>query len=104
MRGYQTLLGNSKFTSGWIERRWERPSEVLYPPVAIEPASGGKENIIVSLGRFSASGRKNHALQLKAFRQFLLTTGGDWRLCLIGFCTHLPQDRAYLKQLQAISS
>ena len=103
MRGYQTLLGNSNFTSGWIERRWERPSEVLYPPVVIEPATVEKENIIVSLGRFSASGRKNHGLQLKTFRQFLSTTGGDWRLCLIGFCTDLPQDRAYLEQLQAIS-
>ena len=103
MRGYQILLGNSNFTSGWIERRWERPSEVLYPPVAIEHAPVVKENIIVSLGRFSASGRKNHGLQLKAFRQFLSTTGGDWRLCLIGFCTDLPQDRAYLEQLQAIS-
>lgn len=103
MRGYQTLLGNSNFTSGWIERLWERPSEVLYPPVAIEPASVVRENIIVSLGRFIVTDGKNHALQLKAFRQFLSTTGGDWRLCLIGFCTDLPQDLAYLEKLQAIS-
>jgi glycosyltransferase involved in cell wall biosynthesis len=104
MRGYQTVLGNSNFTSEWIERRWERPSEVLYPPVAIEPAALVKENIIVSLGRFIVTDQKNHALQLNAFRQFLSTTGGDWRLCLIGFCTDLPQDRAYLENLQAISS
>lgn len=103
MRGYETLLGNSSFTSGWIERLWERPSEVLYPPVAIEPVSVVKENIIVSLGRFIVTDGKNHALQLKAFRQFLSTTGGNWRLCLIGFCTDLPQDRAYLEKLQAIS-
>lgn len=103
MRGYQTLLGNSKFTSGWIERRWERPSEVLYPPVAIEPASVGKENLIVSLGRFTVRDEKNHILSLKAFRQFLATTGGNWRLCLMGFCTDRPHDRAYLEQLQAIS-
>ena len=103
MQGYQTLLSNSNFTSGWIERRWERPSEVLYPSVAIGSASVGKENIIVSLGRFTAKDEKNHALQLKAFRQFLSTTGGDWWLCLIGFCTDWPQDRAYLEQLQANS-
>ena len=93
MRGYQTLLSNSNFTSGWIERLWKRPSEVLYPPVAIESASVAKENIIVSLGRFIVTDGKNHALQLKAFREFLSVTGGDWRLCLIGFCTDLPQDR-----------
>ncbi|MBU6482742.1 MAG: glycosyltransferase [Nitrospirae bacterium] len=103
MRGYQTVLGNSNFTSGWIERRWERPSEVLYPPVAIEPASVVKENIIVSLGRFIVTDGKNHALQLKAFREFLSTTGGNWRLCLIGFCTDLPQDREYLEMLKTDS-
>ena len=103
MRGYQTVLGNSNFTSGWIERRWEKPSEVLYPPVAIDLASVRKENIIVSLGRFIVTDQKNHALQLEAFRQFLSTTGGNWRLCLIGFCTDLPADRAYLEKLQATS-
>ena len=103
MRGYQKLLSNSNFTSGWIERRWERPSEVLYPPVAIEPVPVTKENIIVSLGRFIVTDGKNHALQLKTFREFLSVTGRDWRLCLIGFCTDLPQDRAYLERLQAIS-
>jgi L-malate glycosyltransferase len=104
MRGYQTVLGNSSFTSGWIERRWERPSEVLYPPVATEHASVAKENIIISLGRFIVTDGKNHALQLKAFREFLSTTGGNWRLCLVGFCTDLPPDRAYLEKLQADSS
>ena len=104
MRGYQIILGNSNFTSGWIEQRWERPSEVLYPPVAIELPSVAKENIIVSLGRFIVTDGKNHVLQLKTFREFLSTTGGNWRLCLIGFCTDLPQDRAYLERLQTISS
>jgi L-malate glycosyltransferase len=103
MRRYQTLLGNSNFTSGWIERLWKRPSEVLYPPVAIETASVAKENMIVSLGRFIVTDGKNHALQLKAFRQFLSMTGKDWRLCLIGFCTDFPQDRAYLEKLQDMS-
>ena len=104
MRGYQTLLGNSSFTSGWIERRWKRPSEVLYPPVATQHPSVAKDNIIISLGRFIVTDGKNHALQLKAFREFLSTTGGNWRLCLVGFCTDLPQDRVYLETLKATSS
>ena len=103
MRGYQKLLSNSNFTSRWIERRWERPSEVLYPPVAIEPVPVTKENIIVSLGRFIVTDGKNHDLQLKTFREFISVTRRDWRLCLIGFCTDLPQDRTYLERLQAIS-
>lgn len=104
MRGYQTVLGNSSFTAGWIERRWKRPSEVLYPPVATQHPSVTKDNIIISLGRFIVTDGKNHAVQLKAFREFLSTTGGNWRLCLVGFCTDLPPDRAYLEKLQADSS
>ncbi|HJT21779.1 MAG TPA: glycosyltransferase [Nitrospira sp.] len=103
MRGYQTVLGNSQFTSGWIERRWKRSSEVLYPPVAVLPVSAAKENIIVSLGRFIVTDQKNHALQLRAFRRFQSTAGQKWRLCLIGFCTDLPEDRAYLEELRTMS-
>jgi glycosyltransferase involved in cell wall biosynthesis len=97
-------LGNSQFTSEWIERRWERRSEVLYPPVAIGLVPAMKENIIVSLGRFIVTDQKNHALQIKAFRQFLSAAPRDWRLCLIGFCPDLPQDRAYLDKLRTMSS
>lgn len=104
MRKYSTVLGNSKFTSGWIERLWKHRAELLYPPVAIKVSSVAKENIIVSLGRFIVTDGKNHALQLTAFREFLSKAGTGWRLCLIGFCTDLPQDRAYLDKLKSLSS
>ncbi|NOS78170.1 MAG: glycosyltransferase [Nitrospira sp.] len=103
MRGYHTVIGNSRFTSSWIERRWKRPAEVLYPPVAVTTTSLPKENTIVSLGRFIVTDGKNHALQLETFRKFVSMNGRDWRLCLIGFCTDLPQDRAYLDKLKALA-
>jgi glycosyltransferase involved in cell wall biosynthesis len=103
MRGYQMVLGNSHFTSGWITRRWERSSEVLYPPVAIESSNAIKQNVIVSLGRFIVTDGKSHALQLDMFRRFLSTAREDWRLCLIGFCTDIPQDREYLKKLKTLA-
>ncbi|HEU4685451.1 MAG TPA: glycosyltransferase, partial [Nitrospira sp.] len=100
MRGYQSVLANSIFTSNWIARYWRSSSEVLYPPVAIKSDAVPKSNTIVSLGRFIAHDSKNHALQLKAFREFLSSHGGDWHLCLIGFCTNLPEDLAYLEKLR----
>jgi len=103
MRGYQTVLGNSRFTAGWIERLWKKPVEVLYPPVAIEASAVEKENVIVSLGRFIVTDGKNHALQIDTFRKFLSRTGGDWRLYLMGFCTDFPQDRTYLEKLRSDS-
>lgn len=104
MRGYRTVIGNSKFTSSWIEKRWKRAAEVIYPPVAVTATSLPKENTIVSLGRFIVTDGKNHALQLETFRKFVSMNGRDWRLCLIGFCTDLPQDRAYLDKLKALAA
>lgn len=104
IRKYSVILGNSHFTLGWIERLWKHRAELLYPPVAINSTSIVKQNTIVSLGRFIVTDGKNHALQLAAFREFHSKAGKDWRLCLIGFCTDLPQDRAYLDKLKSLSS
>lgn len=103
MRGYATVLGNSSFTSQWIERLWGRPAEVVYPPVAVTVPSVEKRNLIISVGRFVSTDSKKHAQQLKAFPEFLSRVGGDWSLCMIGFCADRSQDRAYLEQLQQIA-
>jgi L-malate glycosyltransferase len=100
MRGYGTVLANSQFTAGWVKRLWDREAEVLYPPVSVKVSESEKQNVIVTLGRFIDTDTKNHALQLNLFRRFLLENSGNWRLCLIGFCTDLPQDRAYLERLR----
>ncbi len=37
VRGYTLLWANSRYTQGWINRYWGMESELLYPPVDIEP-------------------------------------------------------------------
>jgi len=103
MRAYGTVLANSQFTANWVERYWERQAEVIYPPVAVEAAPTEKRNLIVSLGRFINTDRKNHAQQLKAFPGFLSQVRGDWGLCMIGFCADLSQDRAYVEELRQMA-
>ena len=103
MRGYQAVQCNSRFTAGWINRLWYRPAEVLYPPVALQVPRGEKRNSIVSVGRFVQSDNKNLAQQLKAFREFYSTVGGNWRLHMIGFCADIPQDRAYVQHLRDLA-
>ncbi len=98
MRGYGKILANSYFTARWIERRWGKASEVLYPPVEVSVPAVEKRNLIVSVGRFSAS--KNQLAQVRAFREFLNHVSGNWSLCLIGFCGDSPRDRAYLAAVQ----
>jgi glycosyltransferase involved in cell wall biosynthesis len=62
-----------------------------------------KRNIIVSLGRFVNTDRKNLTQQLEAFPQFLSRVGEDWSLYMIGFCAGLPQDRNYVDGLRKLA-
>ncbi len=103
MRGYATVLGNSSFTSQWIERLWGRPAEVVYPPVAVTVSAVEKGNRIISVGRFVNTNidSKKHTEQLEAFSEFLSRVGGDWSLCVIGLCA--DKDRAYVEQLQHVA-
>ncbi len=103
MRGYGTVLANSHFTAGWIERLWGRLAMVVYPPVDVSVLPLVKQNIIVSVGRFVATDRKNLSHQLKALPEFLSRVRSQWRLYMIGFCADLPEDRAYLEKLRTLA-
>jgi glycosyltransferase involved in cell wall biosynthesis len=103
MRGYQIVECNSQFTAGWINQLWHTSAEVLYPPVALQFPSTEKRNTIVSVGRFVQTDNKNHARQLRAFREFCSVVGDDWRLYMIGFCADIPHDRAYVQNLRELA-
>ena len=100
MKRYAAVLANSAFTANWVKCRWGRPAEVLYPPVDLSVAESQKQNVIVSVGRFSANGRSKHQLaQIGAFREFSSNLSADWRIHLIGSC-YSPQDKAYLESVR----
>jgi glycosyltransferase involved in cell wall biosynthesis len=101
MQGYRAILANSLFTARWVERRWDLPAEVVYPPVELTVPAVTKQNIIVSLGRFEGGSweSKHQLAQVSAFREFLTKVAGDWKMHLVGSC-HSPQERAYLTSLQ----
>jgi glycosyltransferase involved in cell wall biosynthesis len=94
------VLANSRFTASWIERLWGASAQVIYPPVAMEPARGPKRNVIVSIGRFDPRDRKNVGAQLEALPQFLSKVGAGWSLCLMGFCGDGPDDQTHLALLR----
>lgn len=101
MAGYRRILTNSLFTAGWIERRWAKRAEVVYPPVELKLPRSKKRNLIVSIGRFTGGRRsKNQLQQVQAFREFLVKFPGDWRLSIIGFCTGSSEDQTYLDLVQ----
>lgn len=101
MAGFPVLLANSRFSAGWIERLWGRSADVVYPPVAAVATPGAKRNLIISVGRFIATDRKNLRGQIEALPEFLRRTDGGWTLCMIGFCSDREQDRRFLDSLRA---
>ncbi len=98
MRGYDKILTDSYFTAGWIERRWGRRAEVLYPPVQMTVPWAEKRNLIVSVARFTGGKRKKHQLEMVgAFREFLSQARGEWELVLIGSCEKSAGGPDYLQ-------
>lgn len=97
---YDRVVANSRYTQRWVTRWWDRPSDVLEPPVSLRQP-GAKEPIILSVGRFFAPGRGHAKKQLElvqAFRQVNERVRG-WELHLLGGCS--PEDRHYLDEVQA---
>ena len=88
---YDLFLAISEFTRAGITQRWDRPSEILAPPVDVEsfrrPAGVEKRPIILAVGRFFAgSHNKKHLEMLEVFRdmcdQGRIPDG--WELHLVG--------------------
>ena len=94
---YQQLASNARFTAGWVDRMWGRPSEVLYPAVRMLDRHA-KTNTIVSVGRFfgSAAGHSKKQLEMvEAFRRLHATGRADgWRLHLVGGCSSAEREYA----------
>ncbi len=85
---YKKVWANSKFTSHWINKYWEIPNSIVYPPVQTKENPEILENTfqILSVGRFM-SPRNNHSknqlLMVKAFKK-LYGKDSRFTLTLVG--------------------
>lgn len=107
LAGYDLLLANSRYTQQWITRRWEQPSQVLYPPIDIADLSPApKQPIILSVGRFFAgSHNKKHLPMIQSFRALCDAGLRGWEYHLVGGCDEArPEHRAYLAQVRAAAA
>ncbi len=102
---YDRLVANSRYTQGWIERLWHRPSGLLYPPVGMM-TRGEKAPVILSVGRFFLPGSGHNKKQLEmvtAFRDLVARGGAEgWEYHLVGGCA--PEHRPYLDQIRAVAA
>lgn len=88
LMSYDLFLSISQYTQKWVDTYWKVNSYVLYPPVKTKKDSLNpcKDNIIVNVGRFFASGHnKKQDVMVRAFiEMYEKGLTGDWRLVLAG--------------------
>lgn len=80
------IICNSQFTKKVIDSEYGIDSIVIYPPVPTSQIkSKRKENIILSVGRFSQLAQSKHQdVLIKAFRKLADEGFTDWKLVLAG--------------------
>lgn len=81
-----SVICNSNFTKKVIDKEYGLDSQVVYPPVdVINFRPKRKENIILSVGRFSRLMQSKHQdLLIEVFKKFYDLGHNDWRLILAG--------------------
>lgn len=95
------ILCNSEFTKKYIEKLYGKECVVLYPPVDVDHAYSKvpKENIIVSVGRYTRPNGvefKKHSILINNFKT-LSKKEKQWEFHI--FTNSLPQDKLYIDAL-----
>ena len=101
---YEIKLSISRYTQEWTRRRWGVDSQVLYPPADNDFTPAPKENLILSVGRFSVRGTLKRQMELtRAFGDLKSTElGNDWNYLCAGAVSEDSGEQSYLQNVQAL--
>jgi glycosyltransferase involved in cell wall biosynthesis len=103
LESYDCILANSEFTRSWIQRLWQRESEVLFPPIRIGELApeAQRTKTVVTVGRFFRPGTGHAKRQLEMVRMFgEFSRAGrldGWTLHVVGGCE--PSGAPYLEEV-----
>ena len=104
LESYDRIVSISRYTQSWVDRLWNKPSEVINPPVCLR-RRGEKERIILSVGRFfddASSHCKKQAEMVKAFRVLAERGLTGWTYHLAGGCEQ--KDLPYLARVKELAA
>lgn len=100
MATYQIKTTNSRFSQEWTKRRWGIDCEIVYPPVDTRFQPGVKRSMILSVGRFSATGHSKKQLEMvAAFDELQTVAPGDWEYFCVGGLSDADVDRQYFQSV-----
>lgn len=85
LRNIHHIICNSRFTKKVIDKEYKVRSKVLYPPINIKIRKAKKQNIILSVGRFTQTLHQKRQDVLVSTFKLLVDQGlAGWKLVLIG--------------------
>ena len=94
---YQRCIAISEFTARWVRNRWNLDSEILYPLVRARFEVRPKQNIILSVGRFSHYGTQKK--QLEMVRCFAGLGLPGWEYVCMGGLANDPADHRFYQEI-----
>ena len=103
IKRYNQIVCNSYFTKQFVDKSFQIKSTVIYPPVDVKSIKPGqKENLILSVGRFSNSQLhpKKQEVLIEVFKEVYKKVP-SWRLILIGQAR--KEDEKYLRKLKKLT-
>lgn len=103
LKRFQQIVVYSYFTKKYVDKSFETDSKVIYPPVDLESIKPGlKENIILSVGRFSQSHlhHKRQEVLIDVFKE-LSKEVKNWKLILVGQAK--KEDQKFVRSLRKLS-
>jgi glycosyltransferase involved in cell wall biosynthesis len=82
------VICNSRYTKGYIDKKYKVDSTVLYPPVTVaREKQGNKEHIILNVGRYgirsAGSSYKKQEVMAKTFAEMIHAGLKGWKLVFI---------------------
>jgi glycosyltransferase involved in cell wall biosynthesis len=103
VRAYDHIWAISRYTAQWVQRYWQRESDILSPIVDVDAfqcvPQTQKRKLILSVGRFFIGNHnKKHLEMIAAFRGMALD---GWEFHLAGGSLPQPENQAYLQHVRA---
>jgi glycosyltransferase involved in cell wall biosynthesis len=103
---YDTVMANSEYTRGYIQRLWHTDADLLFPPIQVQrlhPAES-REKAVITVGRFFSPGLGHAKRQLEMVEFFVRgvragTIPTDWKLYVVGGMEE--SQRNYVEQVRA---
>jgi len=104
LKTYQLKAANSRFSREWATRRWGIDCEIIYPPVDTTLEPRDKQDIILSVGRFTATGHSKKQLEMLTAYECLRGPGRDWKYVTVGGVSPAIEDQKYFEEVSRRAS